>query len=156
MTAKNPQKQGRILEGGGRIFLAGQNIYPCCLVRTSAPPLQVVTPTWSVRVNIKTICDSVILFSFLVRVLLIFAVMISSGRSVSAAARLLRLLAHCLCPLLLAFQLSSTTTTPCPLIKLPKLRPSSPQTVSLLPSWSIFLSGSLSRPWRTSGLGCKT
>ena len=28
MTAKNPQKQGRILEGGGRIFLAGQNIYP--------------------------------------------------------------------------------------------------------------------------------
>ena len=28
MTAKNPQKQGRMLEGGG-IFLAGQNIYPC-------------------------------------------------------------------------------------------------------------------------------
>ena len=25
---KNPQKQGRILEGGGKIFLAGQNIYP--------------------------------------------------------------------------------------------------------------------------------
>ena len=30
MTEKNPQKQGRILERGGeRIFLAGQNIYPC-------------------------------------------------------------------------------------------------------------------------------
>ena len=29
MTAKNPQKQGRILEGGGGNFLAGQNIYPC-------------------------------------------------------------------------------------------------------------------------------
>ena len=29
---KNPQKQGRILEGGGRIFLAGQNIYPCLTV----------------------------------------------------------------------------------------------------------------------------
>ena len=30
MTAKNPQTQGRILEGeGGRIFLAGQNINPC-------------------------------------------------------------------------------------------------------------------------------
>ena len=27
---KNPQKQGRILKGGGDIFLAGQNIYPCC------------------------------------------------------------------------------------------------------------------------------
>ena len=29
MTEKNLQKQGRILEGEGRIFLAGQNIYPC-------------------------------------------------------------------------------------------------------------------------------
>ena len=28
MTAKYPQKQGRMLEGGGRIILAGQNIYP--------------------------------------------------------------------------------------------------------------------------------
>ena len=28
MNAKNPQKQGKILEGGGRIFLAGQNIDP--------------------------------------------------------------------------------------------------------------------------------
>ena len=26
---KDPQKQGRILEGGGDIFLAGPNIYPC-------------------------------------------------------------------------------------------------------------------------------
>ena len=29
MKQKNPQKQGRILEGGGRIFLAGQNINSC-------------------------------------------------------------------------------------------------------------------------------
>ena len=33
MTAKNPQKQERILEGGG-IFLAGQNIYPCHMQRS--------------------------------------------------------------------------------------------------------------------------
>ena len=26
---KNPQKQGRILQGAGGNFLAGQNIYPC-------------------------------------------------------------------------------------------------------------------------------
>ena len=31
---KTPQKQGRILErGGGNIFLAGQNIYPCIMAK---------------------------------------------------------------------------------------------------------------------------
>ena len=29
MTAKNPQKAGKNFRGGGGIFLAGQNIYPC-------------------------------------------------------------------------------------------------------------------------------
>ena len=28
---KSPKKQGRIRQGGGTIFLAGQNIYPCLL-----------------------------------------------------------------------------------------------------------------------------
>ena len=37
-TAKKSTKQGRILEGGGgRIFLAGQNINPCIFCREGLP-----------------------------------------------------------------------------------------------------------------------
>ena len=40
MTAKNPQKQGRILEGGGTIFLAGQNLMKFNLFEEARTNLQ--------------------------------------------------------------------------------------------------------------------